>query len=87
MKLNNMCNIALIYLACMVVHYGFVHLYQYSCTPSTFKGFVMSPLMASSPHCKGMRWIIYEMGEKIDIMWISIGVTSVMHINKAFNKN
>lgn len=81
-----MVKIALVYVGTILVHYTCVHTYQYACTPSTLQGFVMSPLMASSPHCKGMRWAIYEMGQKIDLMWITIGVATVMYLNNLQRK-
>lgn len=81
MQMNNILRVIFVYLGYIVLHYLCVHTYQYTCVPTTFRGFLMSPLMASSPHCRGMRWVIYEMGSKIDLMWITVGVTTVTFVN------
>ena len=46
----------------------------------------MSPLMISTPHCQGLRWIVYNAAGVINNMWIFIGgwIYSVIWI---FNNN
>jgi hypothetical protein len=62
-----------IYLLWILFHYGASHLYVELCVPKTITGFVMSPFMASTPHCKGLRWIIYNAANVINNMWIILG--------------
>jgi len=33
----------------------------------------MSPFMIATPHCQGLRWIIYNAAGIINNMWILIG--------------
>jgi hypothetical protein len=80
-------NVTVVYLVCIITHYSCVHAYQYSCTPTTFHGFIMSPLMASAPHCKGLRFVIYEMGQKIDLMWFAFGAYCVMFMANRLSPN
>ena len=34
---------------------------------------MMSPFMISTPHCQGLRWIVYNAANIINNMWILIG--------------
>jgi len=63
-----------IYLLWVVVHFVSVHMYIRFCTPSTFTGFLMSPFMAAAPHCQALRWCIYNGGNSIVSMWMTLGV-------------
>ena len=65
--------VAFVYLAWSTAHHITPHIYTYLCTPNTLWGIVSSPLVASAPHCTAMRWIIYEGGNTIHTMWMSIG--------------
>jgi hypothetical protein len=62
-----------IYLLWIYLHYFASHLYIEYCVPHTIKGFIMSPFMVSTPHCKGLRWIIYNGGNNITNMWSLVG--------------
>jgi hypothetical protein len=62
-----------LYLLWIFLHYFSAHLYIKFCVPSTFLGFLMSPLMISTPHCQGLRWIVYNAAGIINNMWILIG--------------
>ena len=33
----------------------------------------MSPLMIMTPHCQGLRWIVYNAANIINNMWILVG--------------
>jgi hypothetical protein len=33
----------------------------------------MSPFMIDTPHCQGLRWIVYNAARIINNMWILIG--------------
>lgn len=56
-----------------LLHYCCSHLYTYYCVNLSFKGFLWSPLLISSPHCKAFRWIIHHGGDNLDSMWILLG--------------
>lgn len=57
----------------IVLHFVGAHLYTELCTPKTFIGFLTSPLLVSSPHCTGLRWIINEGANSINAMWVILG--------------
>jgi|LakMenE01Jun11ns_1017448.scaffolds.fasta_scaffold9895940_1 hypothetical protein len=62
-----------IYLLWICLHYFSAHLYIKFCVPDTIVGFLMSPFMISTPHCQGLRWIVYNSTGVINNMWILIG--------------
>ena len=62
-----------IYLLWICLHYFSAHLYVKFCVPSTITGFIMSPFMIMTPHCQGLRWIVYNAANIINHMWILIG--------------
>ena len=63
-----------IYLLWILMHYIASHLYVHWCVPATIMGLIMSPFMVPAPHCYGLRWIIYQGGNSIIVMWSFIGV-------------
>lgn len=75
-----------IYLLWICLHYFSAHLYIKFCVPDTIIGFFMSPFMIATPHCQGLRWIVYNAAGIINNMWILIGawIYSMIWI---FNKN
>ena len=62
-----------IYLLWICLHYFSAHLYIKFCVPSTLYGFLISPFMIATPHCQGLRWIVYNAAGIINNMWILIG--------------
>lgn len=62
-----------IYLLWICLHYFSSHLYIKFCVPNTLLGFIMSPFMIMTPHCQGLRWIVYNAANIINHMWILIG--------------
>jgi len=62
-----------IYLLWIFLHYSSAHLYIKFCVPNTIIGFIMSPFMIMTPHCQGLRWIVYNAANIINNMWIVIG--------------
>lgn len=71
-----------IYLLWIFLHYFSAHLYIKFCVPNTIIGFVMSPFMIMTPHCQGLRWIVYNAANIINNMWILIGawIYSIIYI-------
>ena len=59
----------MLYIICIIFHYLASHLYTYFCVPRTIIGFIISPFMTLSPHCQGLRWVIYNGGNSINMMW------------------
>ena len=82
-----------IYLLWILLHYVAAQLYIKFCVPNTFVGFLMSPFMTATPHCQGLRWIIYNAANMINNMWIILGtwicstILIVQHDTYIDNKN
>jgi hypothetical protein len=73
-----------IYLAWICLHYLASHLYVKFCVPSTVMGFLLSPFMTATPHCQGLRWVVYNAANMINNMWIVCGTwicTSILNVN------
>lgn len=66
-------NISGIYIVWILLHYVASHLYVKMCVPSTVVGFLLSPFMTATPHCQGLRWIVYNAANIINNMWIILG--------------
>jgi hypothetical protein len=62
-----------IYLLWICLHYFASHLYVKFCVPTTIMGFVLSPFMTSTPHCQGLRWVVYNAANMINNMWLVLG--------------
>ena len=62
-----------IYLVWICLHYFSSHLYVKFCVPSTVVGFLLSPFMTATPHCQGLRWVVYNAANMINNMWIVCG--------------
>lgn len=62
-----------VYLLWIVLHYIASHLYVNFCVPKTFFGFILSPFMTATPHCQGLRWIVFNSANMINNMWIILG--------------
>ncbi len=62
-----------IYILWIGLHYFSAHLYVKFCVPNSIIGFIMSPFMITTPHCQGLRWIVYNAANIINHMWILIG--------------
>jgi len=75
-----------IYLLWICLHYFSAHLYIKFCVPDTIIGFLMSPFMIATPHCQGLRWIVYNAVGIINNMWILIG-TWIYSIIWIFNSD
>jgi hypothetical protein len=66
-------NVSGIYLLWIFLHYLAAHLYVKLCVPNTILGFILSPFMTATPHCQGLRWIVYNAANMINNMWIVLG--------------
>ena len=48
-------------------------MYTNYCVEGSLTGFLLSPLMTMSPHCQALRWVIYNGGYSINMMWFILG--------------
>ena len=62
-----------VYLLWISLHYVSSHLYIKFCVPNNLLGFLISPFMTSTPHCQGLRWIVYNAANMINNMWLVLG--------------
>ncbi len=77
-------NVTGVYLLWICLHYFASHLYVKLCVPNTVIGFLMSPFMTATPHCQGLRWVVYNAAHMINNMWIICGsfiCSTVLKIN------
>jgi len=78
-------NVSGIYILWIFLHYLASHLYVKLCVPNTVIGFFMSPFMTATPHCQGLRWVVYNAANMINNMWIMFGAwicSTILIINK-----
>jgi len=64
-------NVSGIYIMWIFVHLISANLYVFYCAQPSLYGAIMSPIMASAPHCKGLRWAINNGANAIDVMWLT----------------
>jgi hypothetical protein len=62
-----------IYLFWILLHWISSNLYIKFCTTNTLWGLLMSPFRATLPHCTALRWVIFNGGKMIEVMWILLG--------------
>jgi hypothetical protein len=62
-----------IYLLWITLHWLSSELYGRLCIGRTVYEFLMSPFVAPMPHCVALRWVIYNGGKMIEVMWIVLG--------------
>jgi hypothetical protein len=66
-------SVAGLYILWMVLHFVSANLYVYYCAHMSLFGFLMSPVLASAPHCRAIRWVLNSGAQSIDAMWIVLG--------------
>lgn len=81
--LKNVFEISGIYMMGVITHYLSARSYAYYCTPSDLQGIVMSPFLASAPHCRALRWSLQHGAQTIDNMWIVFGTWVCAKVAKA----
>jgi len=62
-----------VYLLWIFLHFCASYLYTKLCVPTTLLGLLMSPFLTATPHCQGLRWVIYNGANIINNMWIVVG--------------
>jgi hypothetical protein len=68
---------AMTYFVWITLHYACSHLYVEYCVPKGILGFLYSPFMTPMPHCVAMRWVVYNGGKVIEVMWFMAGKWAV----------
>jgi len=74
-----------IYIIWIVLHFAAAHLYTTLCVPNNMIGLFMSPFLTATPHCQGLRWIIYNAANVINNMWLVLGAwicSTILVINR-----
>jgi hypothetical protein len=66
-------NTVALYMTWIMIHYTSSHLYTTYCTNLSFWGFISSPIIVTTPICRGLSWIIYTGSDKIFNMWNVMG--------------
>lgn len=79
---TSLLKLAFMYFICIISHYASSHLYTTYCVEASWTGFIMSPLLTMSPHCQALRWVIYNGGYNINIMWFIIGNWCINRLRK-----
>lgn len=62
-----------IYLLWVLLHYIASQLYIPFCSPRSFWGFIITPILAVTPQCKALRWVIHSGGNTMETMWVILG--------------
>lgn len=76
-------DIAGFFILWVTLHFIAANLYSRFCAEQSLFGYIKSIFIAQVPHCVAMRWIIYNGGNVINSMWLSI---AVWFTTKIFNK-
>ncbi len=72
-----------LYLLWILLHYFASHFYIKYCVPPTFMGLIVSPFFVPTPHCKALRWVIYNGGLTIESMFVMMGLWLYSKISMA----
>jgi hypothetical protein len=67
-------DIAGFFILWITIHFCAANLYYRFCAEPTFIGYIKSIFVAQTPHCIAMRWVIYNGGNIINSMWLSIAL-------------
>jgi hypothetical protein len=73
-----------VYLLWIFLHFCASYLYTKLCVPNTLLGLLMSPFLTATPHCQGLRWVIYNGANIINNMWLIVGTwlcANIMGLN------
>lgn len=73
------------YIIWIILHYVSAHLYKLHCAPSGIWGFILSPLMASTPYCTGLVWVLQNSVLKFMAIWTIVGSWISYNLNKNTN--
>jgi hypothetical protein len=71
-----------LYAGWILIHYLAAHAYSTYCVNWSWYGFLSSPLITSTPICRGLSWVIYEGSNTISHVWVLIGTTLSVYLVK-----
>ena len=80
--IKNIWDIIKIYLFWIVIHFVCSNLYCYLCTNLTIWGFLISPFIVMSPHCKALMWLTSNSITNINNMWLVLGSWIITKLKK-----
>ena len=80
--LKNIWDIIKIYLFWIVIHFVCSNLYCYLCTNLSITGFLISPFIVMSPHCKALMWLTSTSITNINNMWLVLGTWFITKMKK-----
>ena len=65
----------------ITIHFISSHIYTSYCTNYSFWGFLLSPIIITTPICRGLSWIIYTGSDKIFNMWNILGTFLLTYVS------
>lgn len=71
--MKRMNEVAGIYILWITLHWLSSEMYMRMCVGRTVYDILISPFVAPLPHCIALRWMIYNGGRTIEVMWIVLG--------------
>lgn len=77
------------YILWICVHTLASNVYTHLCAHFSFNGFLMSPFLVSTPHCKALHWLTNKSLSCIENMWTILGgwfITKIVHFELNRNK-
>jgi|SaaInlStandDraft_7_1057024.scaffolds.fasta_scaffold98174_1 hypothetical protein len=80
--LKNIWDIIKIYLFWILVHFVSSNLYCYLCTNLSIMGFLISPFIVMSPHCKALMWLTTNSITNINNMWLVFATWLITKLKK-----
>lgn len=72
--INNIYDIAGIFILWIMLHYAASNLYPQLCAELSILGFIKSIFVTQAPHCVALRWVINNGSNVINSMWVSIAL-------------
>ena len=75
-----------VYFLWILLYYVGSNLHSYYCTPLTWWGFLITPFIVETPHCKLMRWIIAKGPDNINLFWTFMATIAARYMVLDKNK-
>ncbi len=80
-------NCCKLYFLWIFIHFMVANCYAYFCTQPSFWGFIISPLLVSTPHCMALQWLLHNSVAIINHMWSLIGAWFSVNLLWNYNKD
>jgi len=62
-----------IYMLWIALHFIASQIYSPICSPYSIWGFIITPILAVTPQCRALRWVINTGGNTMETMWLIFG--------------